>query len=117
MVFLLDMSGSMSPYLEELKRALSEVFVQQFCRVPGRYLNIVAYSSQVVSWREERHVSFITARYHGPDATSQPDTCPQPDPLPRALPTLERRRQAYACSPKAAASAAFTARPNARCLR
>merc|ERR1719313_2185337 len=52
-VFLLDTSGSMAPYLEELKRALSEVFVQQFCRVPGRYLNIVAYSSQVVSWRED----------------------------------------------------------------
>jgi len=43
----------MSAYLEELKRALSDVFVQQFLRVPGRYLNVVAYSTQVVAWRED----------------------------------------------------------------
>lgn len=51
-VFLLDVSGSMQPYLEEMKRDITEVLLQQLMPTQ-RCFNLVAYSEKVVSWRED----------------------------------------------------------------
>mmetsp|Transcript_6637 Transcript_6637/g.15901 ORF Transcript_6637/g.15901 Transcript_6637/m.15901 type:complete len:802 (-) Transcript_6637:133-2538(-) len=51
-VLLLDVSGSMEFFLEEMKRALNGVLANQLCG-SGKHFNVVAYTSEVVPWRPQ----------------------------------------------------------------
>ncbi|XP_064617094.1 von Willebrand factor A domain-containing protein 3A-like [Liolophura sinensis] len=50
-VFLIDTSGSMEPYMEELKKELASLIWEQLHNMGARF-NLISFANDCVSWRE-----------------------------------------------------------------